>query len=77
MVSDIAYVAFVCTLKDEGVDDIVRARLRTLGVEEHRFTMESGEKSITGVEYYRRIKHLRSTIGRGNRLGMVHIRCWR
>lgn len=24
-------------------DDIVRARLRTLGVEEHRFTMESGK----------------------------------
>lgn len=25
-----------------GSDDIVRARLRTLGVEEHRFTMETG-----------------------------------
>ncbi|GJE90625.1 G-protein alpha subunit [Phanerochaete sordida] len=30
-------------------DDIVRARLRTLGVEEHRFTMESG---ASGSEWY-------------------------
>jgi len=30
-------------------DDIVRARLRTLGVEEHRFTMESGS---SGSEWY-------------------------
>ncbi|GBE86117.1 hypothetical protein SCP_0806410 [Sparassis crispa] len=31
-------------------DDIVRARLRTLGVEEHRFTMESG--GLPGSEWY-------------------------
>ncbi|EED79074.1 candidate G-protein alpha subunit [Postia placenta Mad-698-R] len=31
-------------------DDIVRARLRTLGVEEHRFTMESG--ALPGSEWY-------------------------
>ena len=31
-------------------DDIVRARLRTLGVEEHRFTMESG--AYPGSEWY-------------------------
>ena len=30
-------------------DDVVRARLRTLGVEEHRFTMESG---ASGSEWY-------------------------
>ncbi len=28
-------------------DDIVRARLRTLGVEEHRFTMETGTSSTS------------------------------
>ncbi|OCH90781.1 G-protein alpha subunit [Obba rivulosa] len=31
-------------------DDIVRARLRTLGVEEHRFTMEGG--ALPGSEWY-------------------------
>ncbi|KAH9916664.1 G-protein alpha subunit [Fomitopsis serialis] len=31
-------------------EDIVRARLRTLGVEEHRFTMESG--ALPGSEWY-------------------------
>lgn len=31
-------------------DDIVRARVRTLGVEEHRFTMESG--AYPGSEWY-------------------------
>ncbi|CCM05237.1 uncharacterized protein FIBRA_07447 [Fibroporia radiculosa] len=31
-------------------DDIVRARLRTLGVEEHRFTMENG--ALPGSEWY-------------------------
>ena len=31
-------------------DDVVRARLRTLGVEEHRFTMESG--AYPGSEWY-------------------------
>jgi hypothetical protein len=34
------------TLTISQTDDIVRARLRTLGVEEHRFTMESGEQLI-------------------------------
>ena len=34
---------------DPRADDIVRARLRTLGVEEHRFTMESG---ASGSEWY-------------------------
>ncbi|KAI0093378.1 G-protein alpha subunit [Irpex rosettiformis] len=33
-------------------DDIVRARLRTLGVEEHRFTMESGMSWASGSEWY-------------------------
>ena len=31
-------------------DDIVRARVRTLGVEEHRFTLESG--ALPGTEWY-------------------------
>ena len=39
-----------CTLTARITEDIVRARLRTLGVEEHRFTMESG--ALPGSEWY-------------------------
>ncbi|KAL4248987.1 P-loop containing nucleoside triphosphate hydrolase [Abortiporus biennis] len=43
--------ARIATLDYEPTDDdIVRARLRTLGVEEHRFTMESG--AYPGSEWY-------------------------
>ncbi|PCH39013.1 G-protein alpha subunit [Wolfiporia cocos MD-104 SS10] len=43
--------ARIATLNYEPTDDdIVRARLRTLGVEEHRFTMESG--ALPGSEWY-------------------------
>ena len=38
------------TLTTRAAEDIVRARLRTLGVEEHRFTMESG--ALPGSEWY-------------------------
>ncbi|KZT65499.1 G-protein alpha subunit [Daedalea quercina L-15889] len=43
--------ARIATMNYEPTDeDIVRARLRTLGVEEHRFTMESG--ALPGSEWY-------------------------
>ncbi|PSS38079.1 hypothetical protein PHLCEN_2v59 [Hermanssonia centrifuga] len=43
-------IARVASLQYEpSDDDIVRARLRTLGVEEHRFTMETG---AAGSEWY-------------------------
>ncbi|KAI0073919.1 G-protein alpha subunit [Panus rudis PR-1116 ss-1] len=43
--------ARIATLNYEPTDDdIVRARLRTLGVEEHRFTMENG--AYPGSEWY-------------------------
>ena len=50
------------------VDDIVRARLRTLGVEEHRFTMESGEYAMV-LSSCNSLKKVRRVC----RIGMVHL----